>query len=197
MEGWRPHIESALSLGITQFRREGKLKEGTRAGTWAWWRDGEQIASIGYTITVEGSRGTLRLNYSTESARGGERQQLHYAIQLESQPLGFGGMRWWFRCPCTNRRVGKLYKFSGIDWFCARTAVRPLPTYASQRASKLDRVLERRWAIRRKLADDGSLFDDLVKPKGMRWRTFARYAERDEALAEVELGYLGKLLGLN
>jgi hypothetical protein len=99
-------------------------------------------------------------------------------------------------CPYTDRRVLKLYKFASIEQFCSRTAIRPLPTYASQRVSGSDRINAQRWAIRRKIGDDLSdLFGEPYKPKGMHWRTFQRYADRDAELAEREGGYLMRLLG--
>ncbi|HUW54565.1 MAG TPA: hypothetical protein VMV99_14235 [Rhodanobacter sp.] len=99
-------------------------------------------------------------------------------------------------CPYTQRRVLKLYKFGSIEQFCSRTAIRPLPTYASQRVSGSDRIIDQRWAIRRKLGDNISdLFGEPWKPKRMHWRTFERYAERDAELAERENGYLLRLIG--
>ncbi|WP_143526000.1 hypothetical protein [Rhodanobacter sp. C05] len=57
--------------------------------------------------------------------------------------------------------------------------------------------MAQRWAIRRKMGDTLSdLFGEPYKPKGMRWRTFERYAERDAELAEREIGYLLRLVGL-
>jgi hypothetical protein len=99
-------------------------------------------------------------------------------------------------CPYTQRRVLKLYKFGAIEQFCSRTAIRPLPTYASQRTSGSDRIMAQRWAIRRKIGDTFSdLFGEPYKPKWMRWHTFERYATRDAKLAERENGYLLELIG--
>lgn len=94
-------------------------------------------------------------------------------------------------CPYTQRRVLKLYKFGAIEKFCSRTAIRPLPIYASQRTSGASRIINQRWALRRKLGDTFSdLFSEPCKPKWMRWRTFERYAARDAALAQAEFGAL-------
>jgi len=91
--------------------------------------------------------------------------------------------------------VLKLYKFGSVEKFCARTAIRPLPTYASQRTSGASRIIEQRWAIRRKLGDTYSdLFGEPFKPKRMHRRTFERYAQRDAKLAEAENAYLCRFL---
>src|SRR4029079_16662319 len=93
--------------------------------------------------------------------------------------------------PYTHRRALTLHKFSGIEKFCHRTAIRPLPTYASQRVSGSDRIIAQRWAIRHRIGDKFSdLFGPPFKPKWMRKRTFERYAARDAELAEAEDGYL-------
>ena len=98
--------------------------------------------------------------------------------------MGYGGLRWWLHCPYTRRRARKLYKFDGIDQFCHRLAIRPEPTYASQRVSGISRIQEKRWAIRRKLKDETtSLGWGPLKPKWMRWKTFERYDVLDDQLS--------------
>ena len=98
-------------------------------------------------------------------------------------------------CPVTGQRVLALYKWPGIDRFCARDAIHPRPTYASQRVSGSDRIMSQRCAIRRKLGDNFSdLFGGPFKPPGMRWRTFERHRARDAQLAERGNIYLLRLL---
>lgn len=192
--GWRPHIESALSLNLATLFKAGALRAGANtSGGWQWSRDGRQTASIGYNADLSAESGQLRLTYTV--TKDGEPKDITCTIRLSSLALNYGGRRWYMHCPITHRRVLKLYKFRGIDRFCCRTAVRPLPTYASQRTSGSDRIMAQRWAIRRKIGDDISdLFGELWKPKRMHWRTFERYAARDARLAERENGYLLRLL---
>lgn len=181
--GWRPHIESALCLSVSDLMRAGVIRaDRVRVGTWQWSSDGERLASIQYRSDVGYTVGTLRLTYTTTDARTGEQKSHDYDVRLESQPMRFGGMRWSFRCPYTGRRAMKLYKFIGVDKFSSRTAIRPLPTYRSQRLSGTDANLNRRWQLRQALGDPGDLFEPLNKPKWMRWRTFDRYAQQDEQL---------------
>lgn len=166
----------------------------TTSGSWQWSRDGEKFASISYSASLSTESGELRLSYTWTP--DGKPQDVICIIRLSSLPLQYGGRRWYMHCPCTGRRVLKLYKFGSIERFCCRTAIRPLPTYASQRTSGSDRIMAQRWAIRRKMGDTFSdLFGEPFKPKGMRWRTFERYAERDAELAERENGYLLRLIG--
>lgn len=117
-------------------------------------------------------------------------------IRLEPLPCHYGGIRWYSRCPYTGRRAVKLHKWSDIAKFCHRDAIRPKPTYASQRDGGCDRVMRQRWAIRCKLGDDFTdLFRPPIRPKGVRWRTFERYAARDAELEAREWVYFGRLLG--
>ena len=193
--GWRPHIESALCLNLAALFKRGALKPGyTTSGGWQWTQDGGHIASIGYSATLSDSDGELRLHY--RDGKGDEARDVECLVRLSSLPLNYGGRRWYMRCPVTGQRVLVLYKWPGIDRFCARNAIRPRPTYASQRVSGSDRILGQRWAIRRKLGDNFSdLFSEPAKPKGMRRRTFERYCGRDAQLAERENVYLLRLLG--
>jgi len=186
--GWRPHIESALSLNVGSLFKAGALRaDATTSGGWQWSRDGKEVASIRYSASLTVDSGELRLFYTWKP--DGKPQVVTCTIRLSSLPLQYGGRRWYMHCPLTHRRVLKLYKFGGIEQFCSRTAIRPLPTYASQRTSGGSRIIDQRWALRRKMGDRFSdLFSEPCKPKWMRWRTFERYAARDAALAHAGFG---------
>ena len=193
--GWRPHIESALSLDIRRLARMGILRDGAR-GSLTWGRNGTQDASVSYAVDLQEHGGTLTLSYTAPDRDTGERASITCPIALSSIPLHYGGRRWYMHCPLTGRRAQTLHKWNGIAKFCHRTAIRPKPTYASQRTSGSDRILAQRWAIRRKLGDTYSdLFGEPYKPKRMHWRTFEKYAARDTELAERESVYLARLLG--
>lgn len=195
--GWRPHIESALRLDIRRLVRLGLLRDGAR-GSLHWKGEDESTdrASTGYTVTFHGEGGMLTLSYSTTDHDTGERKNSTCTIRLSSIPLRFGGRRWYMHCPYTQRRAQTLHKWHGIEMFCHRTAIRPRPTYASQRVSGCDRIIAQRWAIRRKLGDRYSdLFGEPFKPSRMRWHTFQRYAHRDAELAEMENAYLLRRIG--
>jgi hypothetical protein len=130
-----------------------------------------------------------------------ERKDVQCVIPLRSAPLNYGGRRWYFLCPYTGRRALKLYKWSAIERFCHRTAIRPPPTYACQRVGGHDHINGQRWALRRRLGDSCSdLFGEPIKLKRMRWRTFQKYldreAELDERDAVVYLFRLFRRLGV-
>jgi hypothetical protein len=176
----------------------GALRPGCMtSGAWAWTdhHTGERVASIGYRGLLKVDEGELTLNYSHHD-RDGERKDVQCVIPLRTVPIHYGGMRWYFVCPYTGRRALKLYKWSGIERFCHRTAIRPLPTYASQRVGGHDRINAQRWALRHRLGDSCSdLFGEPIKPKRMRWRTFQKYLDWDAELDERDALYLCRLLG--
>jgi hypothetical protein len=63
-------------------------------------------------------------------------------MRLETTRPNFGGLRWWFLCPITGRRVGVLYlPGKGGTVFASRQASGL--AYRSQRASPEDRAVER------------------------------------------------------
>ncbi len=186
--GWRPHIESALTLDVRRLAGMGILREGAR-GSLTWSRDGTAHASLGYAVTLHEQAGTLTLSYTAPDRDTGERKSITCTIALSSIPLHYGGRRWYLHCPLTGRRAQTLHKWNGIAQFCHRDAIRPKPTYASQRSSGASRIIDQRWALRRKMGDNFSdLFGEPWKPKWMRWRTFELYAARDAALAAAEFG---------
>lgn len=191
--GWRPHIESALCLDLRRLQAIGAVKPNhALAGSLSWPDgDGGELGSMGYAAKLGETDGTLTLGYAT--GKGDERQEITCRIELDTTPIHYGGRRWYFRCPYSHRRALKLYKWPRIDLFCHRDAIRPRPTYASQRVGSCNRIVAQRWAIRRKLDDAFSdLFGEPFKPNGMHWRTFERYLERDNELAERENAYLAR-----
>lgn len=194
--GWRPHIEGALVLNIGCLIRFGALRDGARGSL--TWRDsyGDERGGISYATVMQTDSGALTLLYSLPDRETDDRKSIQCFIRLSSLPLHYGGRRWYMHCPYTGRRALKLYKFSGIEQFCHRTAIRPLPTYASQRVSGINRVIEQRWAIRRKLGDKVSdLFGEPMRPKWIRWRTYERYAARDAELSARENSYFLSFFG--
>ncbi|WHZ20719.1 MAG: hypothetical protein OJF55_002868 [Rhodanobacteraceae bacterium] len=195
--GWRPHLESALCLNLqTLFKRSAIWPGCDTSGGWQWTDNytGEQTGSIGYRAKLGNDEGELTLNYVVGT--GDERSVIECHIWLVTRPCYYGGRRWYFVCPYTGRHARKLYKWPGIEKFCHREAIRPKPTYASQRVGGLDRVYAQRWALRRKLGDhDSDLFGEPYKPKWMRWRTFQRYLDRDAELEARESRYVCGLLG--
>lgn len=192
--GWRPHIESALSLDLRRMFELGALRVGSdTTGSWCWRRDGETISSVGYHATLGEDTGSLTLNYS--SGTDEERQPFTCTVQLVTLPRHYGGRIWYFICPYSGKRARKLYKWARIDWFCHRAAIKPKPTYACQRVGGSDRINSQRWALRRKMGDEFSdLFGEPYKPKWMRWRTYERYAARDAELAERDSSKFARIL---
>lgn len=194
--GWRPHIEGALRIDLCRMMRERFIVAGViRCGTWHWSRDGERIGSIDYFARLNETEGTLTLSYQWRNPGTGETQRCDYPIKIQSAPCTFGGRRWWMICPYTGRRALKLYKFGGIEKFCCRRAIRPLPSYLSERLSGESRIDHQRWTLRRKLDDPGCLFDPLTKPKWMRQRTFERFERRDDELSERHVPYISRTVG--
>lgn len=191
--GWRPHIESALCLDLPRLLKQRQLVPGQEsAGSLHWTnsRTREEVASVGFRADLDEIDGRLVLFYR---AHGKDEECV---IRLSTVGNHYGGRNWFMHCPVTGRRARKLYKWSGLPYFRHREAVRPRPTYASQRVGGHDRILSQRWTLRRRMGDDQSdLFGAPFKPKWMRWQTYERYATRDAELEERESPAWGRLLG--
>ena len=193
--GWRPHIESALSLSVTDLSNVGALRIGAAtSGSLHWVSSHETIASVGYRVMLGAESGELCLSYTWKS--DGKPHDVTCTIRLSSLPLRYGGRRWYMHCAYTQRRALKLYKFDDIEQFCCRTAISPLPTYDSQRTSGANRLIDQRWALRQKMGDRASdLLDEPFRPKRMRLRTYEKYVARDTELAGRMNGYVVGSLG--
>jgi hypothetical protein len=97
----------------------------------------------------------------------GEEIEIDDKIFLATTRPPFGGLRCWFRCPRTGRRVRKVYLPLGGRHFCSRRAYGL--AYASQREIVYDRATRRALKLCLRLGSDPA--DDTYpdKPKRMRW----------------------------
>jgi len=105
-----------------------------------------------------------------------------------------GGQRAWFRCLARGcgRRVAILY---GGEIFACRHCYQL--AYPSQRESSGDRADARAWKIRERCSGWGSLFDPLMRPKGMHWRTFRRLQLEYGAECRASLSALAAATGMS
>ncbi len=110
-----------------------------------------------------------------------EESALRYRVELVTTQPPFGGIRWWFLCPRTGRRVSKLFLPRGGRQFLSRQAYRL--GYACQRIDASDRIHMRARRLHRALGGEGNWMDGPPdKPKWMRWGTYERKVDRLEAL---------------
>jgi hypothetical protein len=192
--GGRATTDSGLTLVLSKLLRDGLFRPGfAGSGSLIWTntRTGEQIGSIGYEAHLDEDKGRVRLRYTT-TRRDGEKRESDYWIPLETTPQPFGGRRWWFTCPQTGVRVGKLYLPNGAFTFASRQAYRL--AYACQREQSHDRASRRAFKLRGKLGAEGGIGDFIPKPKWMRWPTYERKLEEVFAAEEVVDAYLGAAL---
>ena len=102
---WWRTVETDLSHCI----RQGMIRPGLFVAgkmTWTLTRTGEVAATIGYDANlVDPADAWIRLYYATTIQRTGEKRYNNYLIRLECTRPNYGGLRWWFICPKTSRRV--------------------------------------------------------------------------------------------
>lgn len=94
-----------------------------------------------------------------------------YRVWFERHTPHYGGVRWYFVCPRTMRRVTKLWLPRGGHQFWCRQAYRL--EYASQREDAMGRAQRRRRRLHRTMGGDGA-FDD-EPPDKAKWRRWAKY----------------------
>jgi hypothetical protein len=114
--GWRERrdvVEDCLVLSVKDVR----TGDGCHTGFRRWQCDGRNVAGIKYEINLRSAeQGCLWLRYGVDG------EAYHVAISMISTALHTGGRRWWFICPVTGRRVGKLYLPAGATHFAGRQA---------------------------------------------------------------------------
>ena len=172
-----PVVEDGLKLDLADCIRKGLIRAGSYvAGTiqWTLIRTGEERANFSYVANlVDSADAWVRLIYTSTTRANGAKLDNDYRVRLGTTRPNFGGLRWWFLCPITGRRVGVLYlPGKGGTVFASRQASGL--AYRSQRASPEDRAIERSLKARTTLgvADQNMLdMPYCPRPKWMRHRT--------------------------
>jgi hypothetical protein len=107
--GGKNTVESCRSVDVLRWNKLGYLRS-PRCFSWAWSRNGEQVASI----NVHTQRHSVTLKYRS-SLHGEDWRDVEQHIDIEWTPCRFGGERPWFVCSVAangaycGREVTKLY----------------------------------------------------------------------------------------
>ena len=186
--GWthtRATTDGLLRLDVRDLARRGLFGAGPgrlALGTMAWTRRGEPAGEIGVEYAGD-EPGAVVLDYQVRRA-GGPWERVRERVPLDRTPCRYGGARPWFLCPgCGGRRAvlycaGGLFRCRGCHGLA----------YASTREADHDRAARRADRLRARLGCEAAgpwLPTVPQKPRGMRWRTFARLA-RELRAAEGE-----------
>jgi hypothetical protein len=121
----RTAVEEGLTLDLASMARAGCFVP-WYSGRTTWSRGERQTASIGYTVRPEGEGLLLLLRHTWTPWGAEEAREVELPVRLEQQPMRFGRVRWWGRCPLMmngrpcNRRIGKLYSPPGSAYFGCR-----------------------------------------------------------------------------
>ena len=173
---WHATVESGVVLDLCRLIRAGSVVPGFYRGgglTWTRTGTGERVASIGYAADItEPHAAVIRLTYTI--TRQGRAVEKDYQVWLTATQPHFGGRRWWFLCPVSGRRAGKLYLPPGGDVFASRAVYRL--AYQSQRVSRIERTHGRQRRIYARLGVDYRCFEQgaPVRKKWMRRATYER-----------------------
>ncbi len=109
-------------------------------------------------------------------------------FRLAAQERHFGGQQYYLICPRTGRKVRVLYRPGGAPYFASRPAWGRGAGYASQFLDPMGRAWRTKAKVKQRLLGDADPdeWDLPPKPKGMRWRTYARWeAKYDRAEAAL------------
>ena len=170
----RIRLEDGLKLDLNEFIRRGLGPRRNRpqifTTTWTSSHRGE-IATAWITIREESEdHGLLRIMVG----------EIEQRISLTAQPRHFGGRQWYLQCPVTQKKCSVLWLPPCESRFCSRQAWGKQVAYSTQFESKFDRAITAREKIKDRLIGnlDRREWELPPKPKGMRWHTYERLAEK-------------------
>ena len=174
----RGAIDAARRLDMRNLRSRGFLRPGAScSGPVSWTRRGQESGSISLTVDLSDINAAFaQLDFNLDGIPKSQR------IALEAVRCRFGGRRFYFRCPLTERRCLVLALSNGI--FASRQAHHL--TYYSQSEGELDRLIRaKRKAEDRVFGRDGHPIPTGVNRERL-LRRFREIEERHEALFASE-----------
>jgi hypothetical protein len=172
----QPVVDDARILDVDRFTQEGVLRPHVHcSGSWGWTdvATGEKTASINYELKTDAQAGWIRLKYTITNHSSGEPFPVDSRVELVTTRPHFGGVRWWFVCPFSGRRVRKLYLHPVSEYFGSREAFGL--TYQSCRETAGDRATRKvQKILYHRLGGTGDVGElhRIQKPKGMHWQTY-------------------------
>lgn len=126
-------------------------------------QEGEESFIHGYRIKAFASYILIRQNlYNNDFT---------LRVFIEKTPCHYGGYRNWFLCPHPKcqRRCKKLYLATPNVFLCRGCLNLG---YFTQTRCELDRLIDKKWSLIRKLKASSDFIPDSQKPKRMHWKTF-------------------------
>ena len=169
---------ASIKLPMTIFAGAG-LCFGSRGTASITFRCDGDLLPVAITIdTMDRHFPFLELEHARRTSTA-ERERYRVGLEATLQP--FGGVRWWFRCPWTDRRAQRLFLPLGGRQFGSRHAYRL--GYASQREDRKGRAQLQAEKVYAALGGSGHWMDGAPdKPKWMRWATYNRKATKLDEL---------------
>jgi len=119
----KTQVEDCRKLTIYSFK---PYLQADYQGSVRWRLGDRETGSIGYRVVGGESPDGIQLNYTITGRHTGKKADYDYFIRLQTTPLPWGGVRYWFTCPLVinnrscRRRVGVLYLPPGGRYFGCR-----------------------------------------------------------------------------
>jgi hypothetical protein len=191
-------IEYGLKLDIRRLRRHGILKPGTNGWYSHSWSNGASVTLVfDWSQWMTGSA-SLRIKYNANG------DPVDDCISLEHFAQPFGGYRWCFICPSTNRRCQCLYLPPGAATprFRSRQAWSGRLLYLSQTLTPECRYYEQARRVAMRVLREGPPewrqeyvdWDFPPKPPHMRWKTYNRLNELAQKYEDASAGdWMGRV----
>ena len=113
-------VEESCDLTVQQLKRYGMLKSGFNAIPIEWVTNhtGKRTRIL-VAVKISNDDPFIILMYSLTD-RNGNKTDYKLEVSLLTTPCNFGGIRYWFACPCCGRCVGSIYLALGDIHFRCR-----------------------------------------------------------------------------
>jgi len=97
-------VENCRSIDANSFSRWGYFKPGGRGGIMKWTRNGMETGSCWVYSNIDKLDGSISFSYQYQ-----DKPHPDVKVKLSWYSPGFGGRRYFFRCPVCGKRMRTLH----------------------------------------------------------------------------------------
>ncbi len=163
--------EDLLRLSIFSLTKTWDFNNESQISGISVWKTNQQVtARISYCISLT-KNPYLEFHFSCN------REPISYKMNLTTTTPFYGGKRWWFVCPVTEKRCAVLYFSDTYRKFVSRQAFDHLP-YRSQNECIINRAIRKKHKLQDRYCKEGSYDTYFPKPKHMHKTTYFKLLDQ-------------------
>jgi len=112
-------VEDCISIDVFYLKQQGYLKESSVIkGVVSWEANDKSVGNMDIIVNTEEMYVLFSYSIRNNLLPDQKSKDKFYKVQLTVTGCNYGGVRYWFSCPCCRRRVGTLHIHTFDNFRC-------------------------------------------------------------------------------